>query len=691
VAEPEPEEEHELTVPIKTLKSQTTAAQFRAKPSEFPKDKPTDRKSPVIEDLGQPLPRPEPPSQPIVSPTKSILLTPGTAVGRRKTVSFGDGVVDNERRRGSPRASPRKQALTGTISRQWPAHPADGTRKNRSKLTQTLLEAREKKAIPVEDELFDIGERKQQAAPPEKAIAREPAVKNQIEVDVQAEVAQLEEEDVTTNLEDPRSQSGIYWKSEFESYRAKTNQEIKKLIQYRSIAKSYAKSKEAEASRLADKLRRYEGKVDQFERNVSQLAAGMASDQDANAEGIVKELSKQTALVLRYKHQVDSLKKALERHGVFEDGVQSAASERSDLVIKLRETEEALERANSEPMSVDQESDMKEMERLVAASEERANELEKENLALKRNLAKAKEEMSKYEDRRKAKESKLKEREQKLKSRVEAYSAELRGARKRHKDVEEQLRSSFAAEKKQLQDTITELRQKLLADQAGAQSSGTKPEGQQRQSSEGTIFRPKISSLMDEDLGPDDSGAEDDTEFALPRQKTVREYQNSAPLPDECTETDLDLMTFDESTPKKPKASVQAYRDKPIPPSSPPLQGDDTFPMLPNIPKHLARPAAPAPSPRPSMVYMSLTSRNSGDTSRQRNKADAMTKASRMNRQLSLAADANVLPSSDSAGSVAAAKLESLSAERVAAAKARLKQKQLEAKGIGKENVALLG
>jgi hypothetical protein len=32
-----------------------------------------------------------------------------------------------------------------------------------------------------------------------------------------------------------------------------------------------------------------------------------------------------------------------------------------------------------------------------------------------------------------------------------------------------------------------------------------------------------------------------------------------------------------------------------------------------------------------------------------------------------------------------------MSAERVAAAKARLKRKQLEAKGIGKENVALLG
>jgi hypothetical protein len=542
-------------------------------------------------------------------------------------------------------------------------------------LTQTLLEAREKKDIPIEDELFDLGEKKQQGAPPDKAIAREPAVKNQIDVDVQAEVAQLDEEDVTTNLEEPRSQSGIYWKSEFESYRAKTNQEIKKLIQYRSIAKSYAKAKEAEASRLADKLRRYEGKVDRVERNVSQLAAGMASDQDSNAEGMVKELSKQTALVLRYKHQVDSLKKALERHGVFEDGVQSAASERSDL-----------------------DSDMRGMERLVAASEAKVNELEKENLALKRNLAKAKEEMAKYEDRRKAKESKLKEREQKLRNRVEAYSAELRGTRKRHKDVEEQLRSSFAAEKTQLQDTITELRQKLLADHAGAQILGTKPEtdkrppdGQHRQSFEAELFLPKISSLMDEDPNPEDIEAEDDTEFALPRQKTVREYQNPVRVPDECTETDFDLMTFDESTPKRPKASVQAYRDEPIPPSSPPLQGDDTFPMSPNVPKHLTRPAAPAPSPRPSMVYMSLTSRKSGDTSRQRNKADAMTKASRMNRQLSLAADANMLPSSDSAGSVAAAKLESMSAERVAAAKARLKRKQLEAKGIGKENVALLG
>ena len=36
---------------------------------------------------------------PVSSPTKGILMTPGTAAARRKTVTFGDHVVDNEEKR----------------------------------------------------------------------------------------------------------------------------------------------------------------------------------------------------------------------------------------------------------------------------------------------------------------------------------------------------------------------------------------------------------------------------------------------------------------------------------------------------------------------------------------------------------------------------------------------------------------
>ena len=54
---------------------------------------------------------------------------------------------------------------------------------------------------------------------------------------------EITDEDVTVNLEDPHSESGKYWKSEFDNYRVRTNKEIKKLIHYRCIAKSYARKK----------------------------------------------------------------------------------------------------------------------------------------------------------------------------------------------------------------------------------------------------------------------------------------------------------------------------------------------------------------------------------------------------------------------------------------------------------------
>ncbi|PGH13959.1 hypothetical protein AJ79_03374 [Helicocarpus griseus UAMH5409] len=440
----------ELTVPIKPLKVNVNRKSLDIIPAKHEK--------PASVNLQPSLPKPDESAQPMASPTKSILLTPGTAATRRKTVSFGEGVVDNERKK-SPFES---TAYNGNISRQWTGKQLDGNGKSRSKLTQSLMEARERKSdseqkVNEDDALFDIVDRKDR---PRVQEIPQPSRREQTE-----EVDE-DDKDVTTNLEDPRSQSGIYWKAEFDNYRAKTDREMKKLIQYRSVIKSYAKKKDTEMQRLSEKLKREEAKVAEMELHVSKLAAGMV-DRTGNKESnedMVKELATQTALAVQNKRKAESLRKALERHGVLESDEESQEKDSGSEHIcqKLRETEEALALANAKLKDAESNKpDVKQFQDLIESSARKANELQKENKDLKQQLARVKQEMTNYGGRRDAKEARLKQKEQKLQNRVQEYRNRLEEARQQHQDAEELLKQSFADEKRHMQEIIDSLRQNI--------------------------------------------------------------------------------------------------------------------------------------------------------------------------------------------------------------------------------------
>ena len=711
------------------------AAQPLNPPRSRPSEKTTDKNN-EIDEAQKLLPKPQQTSQAMGSPTKSILLTPGTAVTRRKTVSFGEGVIDNERKK-SNQPSPKKSAPAGTISQQWNATLAETTRRNRSKFTQSLLDAREKESNE-ENDLFDIAKTRTDSTSA-KEISRQASAPEPTKITVETtlddnEIEIHEDADVTTNLEEPRSQSGIYWKSEYESYKAKTNQEIKKLIQYRAVAKSFAKKKEMETIRLTEQLKRQEDKVAEMERHVSKLAAGMADSRDSNKEKMLKELSRQTALVLQYKQKSDSLRKTLEQHGVFEDGAKSNENDTNDIKQKLRETEAALQKANSLLKAAEQGSKEKELQELVAASEAKAKELESENITLKRNLARTKEEMSKYEDRRKAKEARLKQREQKLETRISEYSARMKEATKRHREIEDELRNNFATEKKQMQETIASLKQKLQA--AGQARNGdlrhepAKWSSRAKSSQEydgieddvkpGHAPKPRASRHRQRSLLDDDEyHSNPEMEVQLPSHPKQKHASN--PEHDIYPDIDLDqdepLITFDDPTPKKPRSRIlrrkqqqrqqENQEDNLIPPSSPPLpEMESSIEIGPSLPKHLAREESDvAPSPHPSMVFMGLSPRKSAALARRHSEKNiyssltgtranpravtsrvTTTTPSRLNRQLRL-------PNSfDELGSSPKARLESMPPDRIAAAMARLNQKQrlaeaARARGDGKENI----
>jgi hypothetical protein len=392
----------------------------------------------------------------MVSPTKSILVTPGTAANRRKTVSFGDGVVDNERKRNDASTQPSRTPtnLSGNLSSQWLSSSTDSKGKPRSRLTQALLDSRDRSP---NDSTTTNGQQ----------VDHNPSTNSASKEAPQS----TKEDDETVNLNEPRSQSGKYWKAEFDSYRAKTTNEIRKLIQYRSAAKKFALMKEAEASRLAKKLKEEEVKVAEMERHVTQLASTMvAENTKADREQLVQDLTKQTALALQYKHRVNTLRKLLERHGVVASEVDDIVEKRegnnssNDASQELVKTQQALSQANARIEEMKrQQVEFDQLRDLAQSSEEKASELARENLTLKQSLARVKQEMSKYEGRRKEKEAKLKQREIKLEARIQDYRNRLKTASQEHREIEEDLRESFNEERRRMQDQIDLLQLKVAA------------------------------------------------------------------------------------------------------------------------------------------------------------------------------------------------------------------------------------
>ncbi|RYP66756.1 hypothetical protein DL769_005932 [Monosporascus sp. CRB-8-3] len=225
------------------------------------------------------------------SPSKptSILLTPGTGTARRKRVSFGRDV------KAGNSAEPGSVAMN-----------ADGTRK-KTTLQQALENSRSSRA-------------KLAAQGGEPATAPGKNDGEDSEGEWEDDVCS---HDVTVDLNEPHSNSGKYWKSEFARYHAEARAEMDKLVKYKHMAKSYAKKKDAEAIDLAQKLKEEQEKVLKMERKVTEMAAQIA---DARKHGtdqehatLVKNLSMQTALAVQQRDQVNELEAIL-------NGQQSGAS-----------------------------------------------------------------------------------------------------------------------------------------------------------------------------------------------------------------------------------------------------------------------------------------------------------------------------------------------------------------------------
>lgn len=366
---------------------------------------------------------------PLASPTKGILLTPGTGPTRRKTVSFGSLIADaQEKEEQSPSteanrdSAPRRgkdPEVVKTNPRIQPRH---------SSLTKTLIQQSKQKS---NDQAISVKSN-------EEVPTSEPAA------NIGAQTQNPDHSpDVTVDLSQPRSRSGQHWKTEYEQYHKRSNREMKKMIMYGQNVKSYAVKKDSEATGLGEKLKKELAKVAAMEKKVSRLAAQLNNAYAHSPKGeseqtrLVSELAQQTALAIRYKQKADHYRKAMQK----ENGADVSDGER-DKIQALEETSEGLRR-EADPTEVAARSaeqgtfdtQLEALRMSAKKAEDQAAKLEAENNALKRSLARVKGEMMSYEARRQAREERYKRREAKCKAEQKACEAQLAKLTVEHRNL----------------------------------------------------------------------------------------------------------------------------------------------------------------------------------------------------------------------------------------------------------------
>lgn len=611
---------------------------------------------------------------PLASPTKGILLTPGTGATRRKTVSFGTLIANAQKKEEQLPSLEADGQSALKRKRKLPVPEASPEIQPRqSSLTKTLIELSKQKS--------------DKRAILETSSERIPTKETVSSVGAQTDNTD-ENADNTVDLSQPCSRSGQHWKIEYEQYHKRSNREMKKIIMYGQNVKSYAAKKDSEATRLGEKLKKELAKVAAMEKKVSKLAAQLHNAHAQGPEGeseqtrLVSELAQQTALAIRYKQKADHYRKAMQQanYADVSDG------ERDDMRV-MDEADECLPGEANAPEVVIRSAEMDSLHAQIEGlrmsarkAEDQAAKLEAENNALKRSLARVKGEMMSYESRRQAREERFKRREAKCKADQKACEAQLAKLVVEHRDL---LLTSGRPSKA---EALAPPQARACYDglgglggnpksSAAASATGTKsnlePLGQKRVSK--PYISPRKSRLQKSVVdiwtlsSPKDATAgapssKDPTEFAPSSVKhdirrTLKEIdQNLIPEQHAGTDSNPEPHLSQANNPRKP------------PPQTVPQPQSDTPPSAQGT--HKGRPIV---SP-PRSAIVDLTS-----SPAKLEPSEAIVKPSGKNSSATLGRSSSLMSRGGSrTGTMTSARGSALSVERAAAAKARLAARSAE-------------
>ncbi|KAI9646741.1 hypothetical protein NHQ30_004739 [Ciborinia camelliae] len=295
------------------------------------------------------------------SPIKppGILMTPGTTATRRKTVSFGSDVDDNEGK-DRPQKIVGRAATPGKAFTPWTTQTEELSQPNKkTSLLKTLEDSRGSDSALKRRNQFSTAS----SILPNPASAKEKdgvnsknakesrnPGSNDVELAKEFMSGVDSDADVTVDINDPRSQSGKFWKSEFQKYHDEAQTQMKKLVEYKQLAKSYAKKKDAEALDLAEKLKEEQAKVATMENNITQLMSQIAAEGKVSGDTspeLMRELARQTALAFQYRVQVEEFRKAMEGDGSLAAAVpKNESRDKTSLQNELDQALQALATAD---------------------------------------------------------------------------------------------------------------------------------------------------------------------------------------------------------------------------------------------------------------------------------------------------------------------------------------------------------
>ena len=353
----------------------------------------------------------------LASPTKGILLTPGTGAGRKKTVSFGSLATGNVAELGTlSESNIVEESLLDSTVRQ-PSYAANNDQSKKEGLRRTLFDPRKKPSV--------LSEQSQQPHSEATSFAIIGATGLQDEAPGGAEGSL----DVTVDLTQPRSKSGQHWKREYQRDHEASKKEIRKLIHYSQASKSYAAKKDQELVALDRKLQQALHRVTEMEAKISNLASKLAEkqmdDHASPSDPLLTELATQTARVLRYRHKVQRYQSAIEHQTL-----ELKAVEQCDGAVGSKREKQSMKHTADH-------NELRDLREAARIAECKVAELEKENLALKNLLARVKREMMAYEARHKVREERTIRKDQKMEAQKQTLKKQLRQAREelRHLQV----------------------------------------------------------------------------------------------------------------------------------------------------------------------------------------------------------------------------------------------------------------
>ncbi|KAL5351870.1 hypothetical protein ACLOAV_003732 [Pseudogymnoascus australis] len=478
----------------------------------------------IAKSTNMPAPKQNPKAD-ISSPSKGILMTPGTARSR-KSVSFGATVKDQEVKPNSTSGIPDE--CPGKFPSPWvngAAVKQDGRSLRRTALTKTLENVRDTKRRRTEESktrtsgpdtpqsLLELDIKTGLTAPQilESSLRNDDTQSRPYSRDVDDF-----DGDVTIDLNEPHSQSGRYWKSEYEKYNEDAKAQMTKLVKYKQMAKSYAKKKDEEAIDLGSKLKEAQKRALQMEDRiaelVAQIAEGCLNGINDDSPTMMKNLARQTALAVQYRSQVDEFRDVLRDRDQQQEG-GNGEKFNEDLGVLLKKP------------AGDLRSEVQRLRLDLSTSRREASKLRDENSKLSRDLEKANEKLSQSEKRRQASESTNHDRAQLLQGLQTKYDNLKESAKAQRADAEHLL--------KKRHDQVTDLKKEMAAlkEKLAASRVERSPLVQEKGSGD-----KRASDSNEEDLKPTKTQGILREQVEIPQLRNTRRREQEASKPYEIYE-----------------------------------------------------------------------------------------------------------------------------------------------------------